>query len=70
MICPEELATLVTAAAVSLAQSVTDKELDILAAVFTQLGDTLATIAVQRANISACCEAISDSSSAARENDN
>ena len=53
---PEELATVTTAAAIGLAQGRSTEEIGILAAVFTQIGDVLATIAVQRAAIEACCE--------------
>ncbi len=56
MLCPEELATVTTAAAISLAQGRSTEELNILAAVFTQIGDVLATIAVQRGALEACCE--------------
>ena len=56
MLCPEELATVTSAAAIGLAQGRSTEELGILAAVFTQIGDVLATIAVQRTAIDACCE--------------
>lgn len=46
--CPVSLAAAVTALAAALAEGKSDDELSLLAAVFTQLGDTLATIAVQR----------------------
>lgn len=45
---PCELTTGVTALANVLANSLTDDELELVAALFMQLGDTLATIAVQR----------------------
>ena len=38
----------VTALANSIARSLSDDELNLAAAIFSQLGDTLATIAVQR----------------------
>ncbi len=60
MICPEELAVLVNTLAIAIAQDKTIEQLGVLAAVFTQLGDTLATIAVQRENIEACFEAKKD----------
>ena len=56
MLCPEELATVTTAAAIGLAQGRSIEDLNILAAVFTQIGDVLATIAVQRGALEACCE--------------
>ena len=45
---PCELVSLVTAVACSISQCCDEEEVEILAAVFTQLGDTLATINVQR----------------------
>ncbi len=45
---PCELTTGVTALANVLASGLSDDELGMTAALFTQLGDTLATIAVQR----------------------
>lgn len=49
---PCELTAFITAAAVAVSKSVTDDdELSLLAAVFTQFADTLATIAVQRSLI-------------------
>lgn len=56
MICPEELAFLVNTLAIAIAQDRSTEELNILAAVFMQLGDTLVTISVQRENIQACLE--------------
>lgn len=46
---PCELTAAVTAAANTIACKLNDDELSLLAAVMVQLGDTLATIAVQRA---------------------
>lgn len=43
-----ELTSSISALANAIACQVNDDELDLLAAVFTQLGDTLATISVQR----------------------
>lgn len=45
---PCELTTSVTAVANVLANSLPDDRLELAAALFTQLGDTLASIAVQR----------------------
>lgn len=45
---PLELSMSITAIANAIACQLSDDELDITAAVFTQLGDTLATISVQR----------------------
>lgn len=47
-----ELTLFVTAVANALAEGLSEKKLNLLGAVFTQLGDTLATIAAQ----TACCE--------------
>ena len=46
---PRELTVLVTAAANSLYSCMAAPELAVLAAVFTQLGDTLETLAAQKA---------------------
>lgn len=46
---PNELTAAVTAAAAMLAEGLNGRELSLLAAVLTQLGDTLITIAAQRA---------------------
>ena len=52
---PCELTASITAAANSIACKLTDEQLTLIASVLVQLGDTLATIAAQRAlcNISA-----------------
>ena len=42
-----ELVTLITAVACSIAQCYPKEELPVLSAIFTQLGDTLATIITQ-----------------------
>lgn len=54
MLSPEALAASVTAAAISMAKDRSDDELNLLSAVFSQLGDTLSTIAVQRGIIETC----------------
>jgi len=43
-----ELATFVSATACSISNCVTEKELELLAAVFSQLGDTITTILTHR----------------------
>jgi hypothetical protein len=48
---PLALTTAVNTLAVAIAGQLEDEELDLLAAILTQLGDTLATVAAQRA----CC---------------
>ncbi len=49
MSCPETLPAAIGAAAAALARELSDEELGLLAAVFTQLGDSLATILALRA---------------------
>lgn len=46
--CPEELAAMVNAVSLAIAKNSSLNELTILSAVFTQIGDTLATIAAER----------------------
>ena len=55
MLCPQEIAAIVNAAAVALSEGRSIEELNILAAIFTQIGDTLATIAVQTENLQSFC---------------
>lgn len=45
---PLTLTTAVNTLAVAIASELNDNELNMIAAIFTQLGDTLATIAAQR----------------------
>ena len=45
---PIAITAVVTAIAASISQSAEPEELPLLAAIFTQLGDTLATITVQK----------------------
>lgn len=46
--CPNQLVTAITAAAIALAEGKSAEEISVLAAVLTQLGDTLATLAAQK----------------------
>ena len=46
--CELALPTAVSTLAAAMAQCLSDRELSLAAAILTQLGDTLATIAVQR----------------------
>lgn len=46
--CPNALITAITAAAAAIAEGRDPDEIAAIGAVFTQLGDTLATIAVQK----------------------
>ena len=49
MLCPQELAVAVTAAANVVSERLEADDLAVLAAVLVQLGDTLATLAAQQA---------------------
>lgn len=55
MLCPQELTVAVTAAANALYERLAAEELAVLSAVFTQLGDTLITLAAQKALLKARC---------------
>ena len=46
--CPETLVAAVTTAAIAMAKDLNSADIALLASVFTQLGDTLATIAIAR----------------------
>lgn len=60
MLCPEELVLLISSVAVSLSKNIDDDELGVLAAAFTQLGDTLATILAQKDYIENKCSPSND----------
>ncbi|MDR2932852.1 MAG: hypothetical protein LBV27_07055 [Oscillospiraceae bacterium] len=51
MLNPEELAAAVTAAAITISKNLNARDTAVLAAVFTQLGDTLVTIVAARDRI-------------------
>ena len=53
---PLALTTAINTLAVSLAQNLNDEDLDLTAAILTQLGDTLATISLQRARCKSSCK--------------
>jgi hypothetical protein len=57
----EELVTLITALAIAIAKDKSDDELSQSATIFTQLGDTLATLALQKQLLSERSEANKDS---------
>ena len=63
----EDLAVLVTAVALTSAQSLSINDLNILVAVFTQLADTYATISVIRALDEERCETPSEQESTAQQ---
>ena len=63
MIGPEELAVLVNTLAIAIANDRTLSEIELLSAVFEQIADTLATIAIQKARIEECLELKKDKSS-------
>ena len=53
MLSPEEITIAITAAAISISKQLSTEDSALLGAVFTQLGDTLATIAVVRERLEA-----------------
>lgn len=53
---PCEITAAVTAVANFISYNFTDAQIDLLGAVFTQLGDTLATISAQRALCQEVCD--------------
>ena len=55
MLCPEELAAAVTAAAVSISRGLDISQTALLAAVFTQLADTLTTLATAKDRCEQIC---------------
>ena len=55
MRCPEEIVLSVTAAAIAVSRELSSAETALLAAVFTQLGDTLVTIAAAKDSLDASC---------------
>lgn len=55
MLCPTELAILVNTIAIAIGQGKSQAELNILATIFMQIGDTLTTMSVQSTNIQQCC---------------
>ena len=46
--CPNQLITTITALAAAMAEGKSAEEIELLAAIFSQLGDTLDTIAAQK----------------------
>ena len=50
---PEELVVFISTVSIAIAKDKSDDELGVLAALFTQIGDTLATISAKRAIIEA-----------------
>jgi len=51
MLLPEEIAVAITAAAISISKQLSTEDSALLGAAFTQLGDTLATIAAARTRL-------------------
>lgn len=47
--CPNQLITTITALAAMIAEGKSEDEISLIAAIFSQLGDTLDTIAAQKA---------------------
>lgn len=56
MICGESVAAGITAIAAAISSGRSAEEIAVLAAIFVQLGDTLATISVFRAKQEQCAE--------------
>lgn len=54
--CAEELVMFITTLAIALAQGKSNDEIGMLSTIYSQLGDTLATIATKREYIESCCE--------------
>lgn len=63
MICPSEIAALVNAISIAVSKGKSVEELNILAAIFIQIGDTLTTISTQTANIQQCCDNLKNNNS-------
>lgn len=55
MLCPASLVASITAAAIAMSEGKSSEEINLLGTVFTQLGDTLTTISVQKDNIESKC---------------
>jgi len=51
MICPNTLAASITAAAIALSEGKSSEDINLLGAIFTQLGDTLDTISIQQSAV-------------------
>jgi len=56
--CPEVIVTAVTTAAIAMSRDLSANEIALLSSIFTQLGDTLATIATARDSCSEAQEPI------------
>lgn len=56
--CAEELVLFITTLAIAIAKDKTEDEIEILASIYSQLGDTLATIAIKRScdEENTCCD--------------
>ena len=68
MLLPEEIAVAITAAAISISKQLSDEDAALFGAAFTQLGDTLATIAAARSRLEATAKAQSDEQNERMEN--
>ena len=60
---PEEIAVTITAAAISISKQLSSEDSALLGAAFTQLGDTLTTIAAARDRLDAAAKAQADDKS-------
>jgi len=63
MLLPEEIAVAITAAAISISRQLSAEDSALLGAAFTQLGDTLTTIAAAKDRLDAVTKAQADSQS-------
>ena len=60
MLTPEEIAVSITAAAISISRQLSSEDSALLGAAFTQLGDTLTTLAAARDRLDAAARAQTD----------
>ena len=67
MLSPERLMIWVNVTALQLAQGKSADELGVLGAMFTQLGDTLTTMSVQKSAVEEACEAAKTSASSGKQ---
>jgi len=63
MLLPEEIAVAITAAAISISRQLSAEDSALLGAAFTQLGDTLTTLAAAKDRLDAVAKAQADSQS-------
>ena len=69
MLWPEEIALAITAAAISISKQLSTEDSALLGAALTQLGDTLATIAVAQERLDATTKAQSNGQTEKEQSD-